>query len=124
MTATEQTIGGAVGASARRSLALLVVTVGATTAVAFGWHSPLSTALVLGFLLLVPGLALTDALGIEDPLLRWALAAGSSLAVETAAALALLYAGQFGTKRALAIVVAFTVLALAVGAGRSTRRTA
>lgn len=97
-----------------RSCAMLAVTSAAALAVAVDWDSPIRTALVLGFLLFVPGLALAALLGVEDPLHRWALATGVSLAVETAAGLGLLYAGWFSVDRVLAVVATITEAVLAV----------
>jgi uncharacterized membrane protein len=97
-----------------RICAMLAVTSGTAFAVALDWDSPIRTTLALGFMLFVPGLALTALLGVTDTLQRWALATAVSLAVETATGLVLLYAGGFSPDRVLAIVVALTVAALAV----------
>jgi uncharacterized membrane protein len=97
-----------------RLSAMLALTSATTFAVAIDWDSPIRTTLVLGFLLFVPGLALAALLGVEDPLHRWALATGVSLAVETATGLGLLYAGWFSVDRVLAIVGTITLAALVV----------
>jgi uncharacterized membrane protein len=96
-----------------RTCAMLAVTSATAFAVALDWNSPIRTTLALGFMLFVPGLALTALLGVTDTLRRWALATAVSLAVETAAGLALLYAGGFSADRVLAIVVVLTVAVLA-----------
>ena len=46
----------------------------------------------LGFLLIAPGLALTEMLAIREPIQRLALATAGSLALETVVAVTLLYA--------------------------------
>jgi uncharacterized membrane protein len=95
---------------------------GATAyAVAVDWSSPIRTAVTLGFLLFVPGLALMAVLGVKDLLHRWAFATGVSLALETTIGLGLLYAGGFSVDRALAIIVVVTIAALGVAVMRERR---
>jgi uncharacterized membrane protein len=112
---------GHVDAVVLRSGALLAVAAAAAVAFAADWDSPVRTVLGLGFLLFVPGLAIAEMLAIRDPLNRLALATGASLAVETVAGLALLYAGAFSEGRTLAIVLAVTVGSIAVALRRHRR---
>lgn len=97
--------------------ALAVATLLVAAVVAAGWDSPIRTALALGFLLFVPGLALTTLLRIRDPLHQLAIATGASLAIETLVATALLCAGAFSGAAAAVGVCGITCLLL-LGAAR------
>jgi uncharacterized membrane protein len=108
-------------AATLRLLVLFLLTDAATLTFVIDWASPVRVVLVLGFLLLVPGLALTELLGIDDPVQQLALAASASLAVETLVAVALLYAGQFSADLAFAIVAILTCAALAATTARAMR---
>ena len=94
--------------------AVLLLTGATVLCFAAGWHSPVRTGIALAFLLLAPGWALTDLLAVRDPLRQLALATSASLAIETLASLALLYAGAFSTVNGLAAVAALTILAVTV----------
>jgi uncharacterized membrane protein len=93
--------------------ALLLVTVSVVVSYALGWNSPIRHALAFAFLLFVPGLALAELVGITEALHRFALATGTSLALETLVAISLLYAGAFSVALVLAITAGLTVVALA-----------
>lgn len=99
-------------ADAPRLIAIAVAAIVTLVVVTADWDSPLRVALTIGYLLFVPGLALTEVLEIDDPVLRLALATGASLALEALVAVVLLYAGVFSAEAACAIVVGFTCLAL------------
>jgi hypothetical protein len=79
------------------------------------WESPVRVAATLVFMLVAPGLALSDLIQIRDRWHRLVLAVSASLAVETLICVALVYGGSFTTDRAFAAVGALTVAA-AVGA--------
>ena len=109
------------GAAKLRLLGLFLLTNAATLALLADWGSPVRVAVVLGFLLLAPGMALTEVLEIRDPVQQLALAAPVSLAVETLVAVALLYTGAYSSDLAFTIVAALTGLALLVASVRSLR---
>jgi hypothetical protein len=111
----------ALGSVQLRLIGLFLLTDAATVAFVAGWEPPIRVALVLTFLLFVPGLALTDALEIRDPVQQLALGPPASLALETLVSVALLYAGSFSAERAFAIVAALTLAALAVASLRAWR---
>jgi uncharacterized membrane protein len=94
---------------------VVVVTVLAAAAYVTAWQSPVRLAAALAFMLVGPGLALSDLIQTRDPWHRLLLAISGSLAVETLIAVALVYAGRFTPERAFAILAIFTV-ALAVAA--------
>jgi uncharacterized membrane protein len=80
-----------------------------------GWHSPVRSALALLYLLLGPGVAVTDLLGIEEVALRLSLSFAASVAVDTLVAVTLIYAGAFTTASALGVLVLITAAAAAAG---------
>jgi uncharacterized membrane protein len=99
----------------------LLMTVGCAIAVEVGWSSPIRTILALSFLLLGPGLAFAEVLGIRDFARRLAIAPAVSLGLETLLAITLVYAGAFSARTAIAILAGLTVAALAVALTRSVR---
>lgn len=101
---------------------VLAITVACVVVVLVGWHSPVRTAIALVFALLAPGLAMTEMLAIPDPVQRLALAAGTSLALETVVALVLVYTHSFSTRLALLILAGLTLGALVVAVLQARRR--
>lgn len=106
---------------AARAAAILAITVACVVAVLAGWHSPVRTVVALAFALLAPGLALIEMVGIPGGVERLAVAAGTSLAVETVVALVLVYAHAYSTTLALLILAGLTVAALFVAVLRAAR---
>jgi GT2 family glycosyltransferase len=104
-----------------RSLATLLVAAASVVAVVIDWHSPVRTVLALAFLLFAPGVALTEMLAIRDPIQRLALIAGTSLAVDSVVALALVYAGAFSVNLSMILLAGLTFAALAVANIRAFR---
>ena len=100
---------------------LLLVTVCASLSFAVDWDSPIRVILALVFLLFVPGLAIAELIGIRAALHRFALATGTSLAVQTLVAVVLLYAGVFSVAWVFGITAGLTVIALAVTVVDNTR---
>jgi hypothetical protein len=81
------------------------------TAAASVGHAPvpLRATLVVLFVLIGPGAGLVPLLGLRDPLGELALAIGTSLAVDVAVALGIVYAGTWRPAVGLAILVVLTV---------------
>lgn len=71
------------------------------------------------FLLIGPGLACVRVLRLDDPLLEVTLAVTLSLGLETIVATVLLAMGSWSPGRALAMVVAMTLVAVAAGLTRA-----
>lgn len=111
-TPREQHPGGLDATAAVRLGVLALVAIAAMAAVAADWQSPLRTALVIGFALFVPGLALAELLEIEDRAQRLAIAIGASLAIETLVTVALLYTGLFSADVACAVIFGLTFVTL------------
>ena len=88
---------------------------------ALGWVSPVRVVVALGFLLVGPGLAVTELLDVRDLAQRLAIATAVSLAVEALVGLALLYAGAYSPGLTFAIVLALTAVLLAVALVRTSR---
>ena len=93
---------------------LAILTLGAASGAAFasGWDSPIRVTLALGFLLFGPGLAFGQLLHVRDPVQRLAIATGSSFALETLIALALIYSGAYSAGLAFGLVLAVTAAAV------------
>ena len=104
-----------------RCLALLVATPVAAACYWTNWHSPVRVAIMLVFLLFLPGLAIAELAGVPDALERLVVALGASLALETLVAVAFLYAGLFTPGRVLSVVLVSTAMAAAVAAIRVPR---
>ena len=98
---------------ARLSFGLLLLS-GATELVVFSdGHGPIRLGLVLAFLFFAPGWALVRLVDLEmSPMSRVGLALGLSIAVDMAAASAVLYARVWSAELALTLVVAVVVLAV------------
>lgn len=91
-------------------------------AVLADWHSPVRAVVALSFLLFGPGLALGELLVIDDPVQRLAIAAGSSLGLETVVTLILLYAGDFSIRLDVALILGLTTCACLGALQRTWRR--
>lgn len=76
--------------------------------------SSLRSLLAVAYLLLGPGLVMVNLLGFRQPLPALALAVAVSLGLETVIVTALLVTGTWTPGRALAIIVAITVVAAAL----------
>ena len=87
------------------------------------WDSSVRVAITFLFLMLLPGLALTEIAGMQDRLERWVVAIGASLALETLICVALVYSGVFSVGRAFGAVVGLTA-AVAILAGAHAWRDA
>ena len=109
-------------ADALRLAAIALTACAAMLAVATDWQSPLRAALVLVFLLVVPGLALGELVEIDDPIRRLALAIGASLAIDTLVAVTLFYLELYSVETAMAIVTAITIAAVLATVLRRSRR--
>jgi uncharacterized membrane protein len=83
--------------------------------------APGRALVVVGFLLLGPGLTMVAFAGIQEQLFRLALAVAVSLAVDILAALAMIYAGVWEPVWCLAALTALTFLGAA--AAHLSRRT-
>ena len=106
-----------------RSGVLLFVTAIAGLSYAADWDSSVRVAITFLFLMLLPGLALTEIAGMQDRLERWVVAIGASLALETLICVALVYSGVFSVGRAFGAVVGLTA-AVAILAGAHAWRDA
>lgn len=99
---------------AARAVGILLLTGACLASVMAQWESPVRTALTLVFLFLVPGLAVAEAVDVSGLAHRLALATGGSLALDTLLALALVDAGVFSARLAIAVLAAFTGVAVAL----------
>jgi hypothetical protein len=70
------------------------------------WVRPV---IVLWFLMVCPGMALTRFLHLREPIFEWMLAVALSLAVDAFVAGILLYAGRWSPPSAFAILLGLTV---------------
>jgi uncharacterized membrane protein len=104
-----------------RCLALLVATPVAAVCYWTNWDSPIRVAIMLVFLLFLPGLAIAEFARVPDALERLVVALGASLALETLVAVAFLYAGLFTPGRVLFVVLVSTATVAAVAAIRVPR---
>jgi hypothetical protein len=104
-----------------RAAAIVLLAAAALIVYLVDWRSPVRTTVALAFLLVGPGLAITELLAIEDPVMRLAIASGASLAVDTLVAVALLYAHHFSPELALVLLVGFTAAAVAAAIVRAAR---
>jgi uncharacterized membrane protein len=101
---------------ADRWAALVVVLAAAAMALTLAdVHSPARAAIVLAFVLVAPGLAIVRPIGMRDPMVELMLAVAVSVALDTLAASAILYAGAWSPNLILAVVAAITLAATAVG---------
>ena len=101
-------------ADVRRLLAIVVAAIAVLVAVTIDWQSPVRVVLTLGFLLFVPGLAITELLAITDVAQRVTLAIGASLALETLVAVSLRYSWLFSAEAAVDILVGVTCVAVLI----------
>lgn len=90
--------------------------------VGVGWDSPVRTVLAIAFLMLVPGLAIVELLGISDLALRLTVATGVSLAIDGLVSMVLLYARIWSPGLALAILIGISGAALAGATARTWPR--
>jgi hypothetical protein len=104
-----------------RAAAVVLLAAAALIVYLVDWRSPVRTTVALAFLLVGPGLAITELLAIEDPVMRLAIASGASLALDTLVAVALLYAHHFSPELALVLLVGFTGAAIAAAIVRAAR---
>ena len=100
----------------------MLVSAACAVAVAAGWQSPIRVALAIAFLLVIPGLSITELLEVDDVVYRITIATGASLAADTAVSLILIYARAFSVGLALAILIALTALTLGAAGARTWRR--
>src|SRR6266481_3795517 len=70
----------------------------------------LRPAIVLGFLLICPGMMLVRFIRLREPILEWVLSVALSLAVDTAVAGILLYVGRWSPTGAFVILLGLTVV--------------
>jgi hypothetical protein len=93
---------------------VLVVSVVITGLIVLGdVFSPLRQLVMFWFLLVCPGVAFVLLLNIKDSLTRWILIIGASLAIDTAVATTMLYAGYWSLSGILLTLMAISI----VGAG-------
>jgi len=93
----------------------LVIIWGAGACLAAFFDAPIPCSLIgLSFVFLVPGLAVVRFLRLIDPLLRLALAAATSLALDVIVSIAMVYAGTWSPRVVLTIVVGIALVAAAV----------
>jgi hypothetical protein len=67
-------------------------------------------AVVLGFLLICPGMMLVRFIRLREPVLEWVLAPALSLAVDAIVAGILLYAGRWSPTSAFVVLLGLTVV--------------
>jgi uncharacterized membrane protein len=121
-TATSRLARGAAALYLRAGAAALV-TAACVASAAAGWHSPLRTVVALVFLLVVPGWAVGELLGLaSEPLYLLIAAIALSLSLDTCVSLSLLYAHAWSLSLATAVLVALTLAALAGGCARGAWR--
>jgi uncharacterized membrane protein len=89
--------------------------------VAAGWHSPVRVVVAIAFVLIVPGLAAAELLDIHELMQKLSVATAASLSIDALVAMILLYARLWSIGRALAILIALTMLMLAGAAARVWR---
>jgi uncharacterized membrane protein len=81
----------------------------AATMVLADIDSPARSAVSLLFLLFCPGFVVVQFLRLDDPLTEWTLTVALSIAIDTAVALVLLYAGGWSPRFAVVGIAACTV---------------
>jgi uncharacterized membrane protein len=102
---------------------LVVVLAAAAVAVTLAdVRSPARAAIVLAFVLVVPGLAIVRPIGLRDPLVELTLGVAVSVAIDTLAASAILYAGGWSPSLVLVVIVGLTLAATAGDAILERRR--
>lgn len=88
-----------------------LVSAAAGAAVYMDIDSPVRSVLVLGFLLLFPGLAWVRLLRLDDRLAELTLAVALSIAIDAAVPGALIYTGGWSVTNAFSTVLGLTALA-------------
>jgi hypothetical protein len=86
-----------------------------------GMASILKPLLVLGFLLVCPGMAYVRLLELHDPYAQWGLAIAVSLAVEVAVVEAMLFAHMWSATRGLLSIALLSLLGVALQVLRAWR---
>lgn len=76
------------------------------------WQNPLRSILVFGFMLICPGMAFAHLLPGKDPITRFILVIGLSLALDTAIAEVFLYLGKWSPHLMLLILIGLCCLGL------------
>ena len=102
-------------------LAVVVLLVLSSIAVALDLDSPLRTAVTIAFLAFGPGLAIAGLLALRDPVEQISIAIGASFAIETLVAITLFYLEVYSYELAFGIIAAITTTALAAGLLRAVR---
>ena len=103
---------------ARRALGYTIICIGAAVTAATGTASIPRTVFALLMLMIVPGGAVTMLLDLDDPLVEWSLTVSGSIALGVTVSLALLYARVWSLGLALGILVALSIVAMAVAIAR------
>jgi hypothetical protein len=75
-----------------------------------GTDTQIRSAIVLGFLVICPGMMLVRLIRLREPLFEWVLALALSLAVDAIVAGILLYAGRWSPTSAFVILLGLTVV--------------
>jgi hypothetical protein len=106
--------------AARRLVALLLLALAAATAilVIFDVSTPVRGALIVAFACLVPGGAVVGALRLRSPAAEAALAMGTSLAVCTLCAQAMVWARAWQPAAGLVVLAALSAPLLIIQAAR------
>ena len=112
--------------SARRvpwAAVVAVAAVAAAVAALAGAPDALRAPLVLGFLLIGPGMAFVPLLDLGDPVAELTVALGVSLALDLAVALAMLYAGAWSPVASLVVLAAIALAGAMLQQVKRGRRT-
>lgn len=97
--------------------------VAAAVAALAGAPDALRAPLVLGFLLIGPGMAFVPLLDLGDPVAELTVALGVSLALDLAVALAMLYAGAWSPVASLGVLAAIALAGAMLQQVKRGRRT-
>lgn len=112
--------------SARRVSPAAVVAVAAVAAAGaalVGAPDAVRVPLVLGFLLIGPGMAFVPLLDLDDPVAQLTVALGVSLALDLVVAMAMLYAGAWSPVASLVVLAAIALAGAALQQARGGRQT-
>lgn len=102
---------------------VVVAAVAAAGAALAGAPEALRVPLVLGFLLIGPGMAFVPLLDLGDPVAELTVALGVSLALDVAVAMAMLYAGAWSPIAGLLVLAAIALTGAALQQVKGGRRT-
>ena len=100
----------------------ILVVFSAAAAVAFWGDAPPRPFVILGFMLVCPGMALARFLGIEDKLQEFVTGVALSLALESALATFMVYTDTWSPALALGLLVSLCVLSALGQLLRGVRR--